>query len=237
MSNKSDIDIELRNKIIAKPGVILNDQGVMRALIKANEKAMGANIIDIRGIAMDRLESRLDRLEDTHRSVIAAAYDNLAGANQIQRAILRIMDALDFQTFIKDLEGDVREILRVDSIALVFESGKKDAASFKTKLGKNDIIKIVSPRFIDDYLTQGRNTPVRNIVLREIAERPSEIYDSSMVLIQSEAALKLCFGSRRRPGMLLLGAKNPHQFSQQQGTDLLAFFSGFFERAMRRWLA
>ena len=193
MSNKSDIDIELRNKIIAKPGVILDDQGVMRALIKANEKAMGANIIDIRGIAMDRLESRLDRLEDTHRSVIAAAYDNLAGANQIQRAILRIMDALDFQTFIKDLEGDVREILRVDSIALVFESGKKDAASFKTQLGNNDILKNVSPRFIDDYLTQGRNTPVRNIVLREIAERPSEIYDSSMVLIQSEAALKLCF--------------------------------------------
>jgi hypothetical protein len=133
MSNKSDIDIELRNKIIAKPGVILDDQGVMRALIKANEKAMGANIIDIRGIAMDRLESRLDRLEDTHRSVIAAAYDNLAGANQIQRAILRIMDALDFQTFIKDLEGDVREILRVDSIALVFESGKKGCSLLQNK--------------------------------------------------------------------------------------------------------
>ena len=113
MSNKSDIDIELRNKIIAKPGIILDDQDVMRALIKANEKAMGANIIDIRGIAMDRLESRLDRLEDTHRSVIAAAYDNLAGANQIQRAILRIMDALDFQTFIKDLEGDVLSLIHI----------------------------------------------------------------------------------------------------------------------------
>ena len=217
--------------------LILDDQDVMRALIKANEKTMGSNIIDIRGITMDRLESHLDQLEDTHRSVIAAPYDNLAETNQIQRAILRIMDAQDFQTFINDLEGDFREILRVVSIALVFESCKKDAASLKTKLGNNDIIKIVFPRFIDDYLTRGRNTPVRNVVLREIAERRTEIYDSSMVLIQSEAALKLGFGSRRLPGMLLLGAKNPHQFSQQQGTDLLAFFLGFFERAMRRWLA
>ena len=53
---------------------------------------MGGNIVDIRGIAMERLEHRLDRLEDTHRSVIAAAYENLAGTNQIHRAILRMMD-------------------------------------------------------------------------------------------------------------------------------------------------
>ena len=49
----------------------------MRALIAANERAMGGNIVDLRGIAMERLEARLDRLEDTHRSVIAAAYENL----------------------------------------------------------------------------------------------------------------------------------------------------------------
>ena len=120
---------------------------------------------------------------------------------------------------------------------MVFESRKKDAASFQAKLGNNDIIKVVPAGFIDTYLTQGRNTPVRDVVLREVVERPSEIYDTSMALIQSEAALKLGFGPGRLPGMLLLGAEDPHQFSQQQGTDLLAFFSGFFERAMRRWLA
>ena len=55
----------LREKIISKPSVILDDQDVMRALIAANEKSMGGNIVDLRGIAMERLESRLDRLEDT----------------------------------------------------------------------------------------------------------------------------------------------------------------------------
>jgi uncharacterized protein YigA (DUF484 family) len=237
MTGKSDIDIELRKKIIAKPDVILDDQDIMRALIKANENAMGANIIDIRGIAMERLETRLDRLENTNRSVIAAAYDNLAGTSQIQRAILRIMDAQDWPTFISDLEDDVREILRVDSISLVFESRKKDAASFKAKLGNNDIIKVVPAEFIDTYLTQGRSTPVRDVVLRKVIERPGEIYNPSMELIESEAALRLSFGAGRLPGMLLLGAEDSHQFSQQQGTDLLAFFAGFFERAMRRWLA
>ena len=88
MSSSPMIDETLREKIIAKPESILDDQDLMRALIAANEKAMGGNIVDLRGIAMERLETRLDRLEDTHRSVIAAAYENLAGTNQIHRAIL-----------------------------------------------------------------------------------------------------------------------------------------------------
>ena len=41
----------------------------------------------------------------------------------------------------------------------------------------------------------------------------------------------------RLPGMLVLGAEDPHQFKPTQGTDLLAFFAGIFERTMRRWLS
>ena len=92
MISKPAMNDELREKIIAQPEVILEDQDLMRALIAANERAMGGNIVDLRGIAMERLEARLDRLEDTHRSVIAAAYENLAGTNQIHRAILRMLD-------------------------------------------------------------------------------------------------------------------------------------------------
>src|SRR6056297_1911071 len=71
---------------------------------------MGKNIVDLRGIAMERLEARLDRLEDTHRNVIAAAYENLAGTNQFHRAVLRLMDAGRFEGFLDDLKGDVADI-------------------------------------------------------------------------------------------------------------------------------
>jgi uncharacterized protein YigA (DUF484 family) len=55
--------------------------------------------------------------------------------------------------------------------------------------------------------------------------------------VRSEACLLLDFGADRLPGMLVMGAEDPHQFSPQQGTDLLAFFAGVFERTMRRWLS
>ena len=136
MTSTAPITEETREQIIAQPEVILDDHEMMRALIAANERTMGANIVDLRGIAMERLESRLDRLEETHRSVIAAAYENLAGMNLIHRAVLRMLDAGDFERFMADLGGE-----------------------------------------------------------------------------------------------------DPHQFRPGQGTDLLGFFGGVFERAMRRWLA
>ena len=63
------------------------------------------------------------------------------------------------------------------------------------------------------------------------------IYGDKADYIRSEACLRLDFGPGRLPGMLLMGAEDPHQFTPQQGTDLLAFFAGVFERAMRRWLS
>ena len=116
MSSSPKIEDALREAIISQPDVILDDTDVMQALIAANEKAMGGNIVDLRGIAMERLETRLDRLEDTHRSVIAAAYDNLAGTNQIHRAILRMLDPIEFEPFLRDLAGEVADILRVDAV-------------------------------------------------------------------------------------------------------------------------
>ncbi len=235
MSTKPRMDDALRDRIISQPDVILEDQELMRALIAANERSMGGNIVDLRGIAMDRLEARLDRLEDTHRSVIAAAYDNLAGTNQVNRAILRMLDQIEFEAFLGDLGGPVADILRVDSIRLVLESAQNDGGKEIERLG--DVLTVKAPGFIDDYLTGGRDTPVRQITLRQVPSGVPDVHGEAADWIRSEACLKLDFGAGRLPGMLCMGAEDPHQFNQSQGTDLLAFFAGVFERTMRRWLS
>ena len=134
MSGKPEMEEALREHIIAQPDVILEDQDLMRALVSANERAMGENIVDLRGIAMKRLETRLDRLEDTHRSVIAAAYENLAGTNQVHRAVLRMLDPFEFETFLTGLSGEVAHILRVDTIRLVLETVQKESDPVVKKL-------------------------------------------------------------------------------------------------------
>ena len=137
MSSSPKIDDTLREAIILQPNVILDDKDLMQALIAANEQAMGGNIVDLRGVAMDRLESRLDRLENTHRSVIAAAYENLAGTNQVHRAILRMLDPMEFEAFLRDLNGAVSEILRVDATKLVLETVQSDTQSTVKRFGRS----------------------------------------------------------------------------------------------------
>ncbi|SFE56561.1 hypothetical protein SAMN04488523_108131 [Sulfitobacter brevis] len=235
MSSSPKIDDSLREAIISRPDVILDDSDVMQALIAANEKAMGGNIVDLRSIAMERLESRLDRLEDTHRSVIAAAYENLAGTNQIHRAILRMLDAVEFETFLRDLGGEVADIMRVDAVKLVLESVQNDSNPTVQRLG--EVLSVAEPGFIDDYITKGRGGAPRQVTLRGLQDASEVIYGGKAEWIRSEACLKLDFGTGRLPGLLVLGAEDPHLFGPQQGTDLLTFFTGVFERTMRRWLS
>lgn len=235
MSSTPVMDDSVRERIISDPEALLEDQDIMRALVAANEKNMGGNIVDLRGIAMERLESRLDRLEDTHRSVIAAAYENLAGTNQVHRAVLRLMDATRFESFLRDLGGDVSDILRVDAIRLVLESDQAEQEASVQQL--SDVLAAVEPGFIDNYITRGRNLPVRQVTLRQVAGEENNIYGEKSDYVRSEACLKLDLGKGRQNGMLLLASEDPHLFSPQQGTDLLGFFSGVFERAMRRWLS
>ena len=181
MSSNHKIEDSLREAIISQPDVILDDNDVMQALIAANERAMGGNIVDLRGIAMDRLETRLDRLEDTHRNV----------QNDNDPAIQRL----------------------------------------------GDVLNVAEPGFIDSYITGGRGGTVRQVTLRSIQNSPEHIYGGAADWIRSEACLKLNFGAGRLPGLLILGSEDPHMFGAQQGTDLLGFFAGVFERTMRRWLS
>ena len=74
---------------------------------KARLNSAGRNVVDLRSVLVDRLEERLDRLEDTHREVLAAAYENVAGTNQVHRACLALLEAEDFAGFLKALTHDV----------------------------------------------------------------------------------------------------------------------------------
>ncbi|WGT48822.1 MULTISPECIES: DUF484 family protein [Thioclava] len=225
---------QLRDKIISDPDVILEDRDLMRALIAANEAAMGGNIVDLRGAAMSRLEARLDRLEDTHRSVIAAAYENLAGTNQIHRAVLRMLDPHDFQSFLSNLASEVAEILRVDAVRLVLESHQNEDDPALRQLG--EVLCVAEPGFITEYMRGGRGGQPRQVVLRQTVPGSEAIFGEAANWVRSEALMQLDLGEGRLPGMLVMAAEDPHQFKPSQGTDLLAFFAGVFERTMRRWL-
>ena len=233
---RADLPDDWRERVLSDPELILEDRDLMRALITANDRIMGGNVVDMRGIAMERLEGRLERLEDTHRSVIAAAYENLAGTNQLHRAVLTLLDQDTFEAFLTALSDDVASVLRVDRIRLVLESAEADSAATRPVRKFNNVLNIVRPGFIETYITGDRNIPQRAVTLRQTGEEAELIFGEDDAWIRSEALMRLDLGTGRLPGLLVMGAEDQHQFRATQGTDLLTFFASVFERLMRRWL-
>lgn len=225
----------VRDRILADPGLVLDDPDVMAVLLTASERAMGANIVDMRGLAMERLQARHDRLEETHRAVIAAAYDNLASTNQVHRAILALLDRTAFDGFLEALEGDVCAILRVDSVRLVLETSQKGDDGALRRLGQ--VLMLAEPGYVAHYMNGGRTPTSRQVVLRQCDGASERMHAERAGDIRSEVTMRLDLGSGRLPGMLVMGSEDPHQFKPGQGTDLLSFFIGVFERQMRRFLS
>ena len=229
-----------RGQILTDPGMILEDRDVMSALMKANDlpKRDNRKVVDLRGVMVDRLEERLDRLEDTHRNVIAAAYENLAGTNQVHRAVLAILEPLDFESFLAAVGRDVATILSIDVIRVCLES---PTATPGQALGPEGDLKTIvvalRPGGVDRYISDNRLTTARKITLRQSSPHGDLIYGDDVNWVQSEALIKLDMGEGKRPAMLVFGAEDPHRFHPDQGTDLLGFFGNVFERTLRRWLA
>ena len=256
---------ELRARILLDPDLILADPAVMRALVERTDRAGRAcgggegKVVDLRSVAMARLEARLGRLEAAHRTVIAAAYENLAGTQQVHRAILRLLEARSLGGFVEGLTGEVAGILRLDAVRLVVEGAEGDVplgAPAPIPLrplptAANDAgppsagaaaasaagLKVVPPGWISGRVACGG--PSR-VVLRRGAVLLAEGGGTDAVpagSIGSEAWLALDLGEGRRPGLVVLGSGDPDQFAPGQGTELLEFLAGVLERALRRWLA
>ncbi|GHC53841.1 DUF484 family protein [Neogemmobacter tilapiae] len=230
------LNADLRDRLLAEPDVILEDRDLMRALIEANGRLMGDNVVDLRGIAMDKLEERLARLEDTHRTVIASAYENLAGTNQLHRAVIQLLDQTDFEGFLAVLNGPFAVQLRVQSVRLILETAQE--ADEPALRQVDDVVRVAEKGFVESYLTGGRPVVAKPVTLRRTTAKNAEpVFGRAAREIRSEALMALDLGPGRLPGLLALGASDPLQFKPAQGTELLSFLAGVFERLMRRWLA
>ncbi|CAM3447358.1 DUF484 domain-containing protein [Paracoccus nototheniae] len=216
---KTPLDPALRDRLLADPGAILADRDLMRALVAAREDQAGANVIDIRGRAMEALETRLDRLETTHESVIAAAYDNQSGMAVVHRAVLGLLESADLDEFLGALQTDIAPLLRIETLRLIVEADPalpplpRDVAT-------------VPQGTIDLVIAAGRRAPRGNdIVLREAMALTRPLHGRSL---GSEALLPLDLGTGHPQALLLMGSADPTRFMPAHGTDLLRFFAQVF---------
>jgi uncharacterized protein len=170
----------------------------MRAHAQAAERrGLGRNVVDLRGVLVDRLEERLDRLEDTHREVLAAAYENVAGTNADAPRLPAVLEPGDFAGFLRVLTRDVPMILgRRRHPARAGGAGGRAPG---TPLGPKGLLRRRGDRAARRRgrdLCHRRAGPRRaqGDAARRSARRRRTVYGTDAGRIRSEAVVKLDLG-------------------------------------------
>ena len=223
----------IRSLILADPELVLSDDMVMRALLGAT--AQGArNIVDLRDKLVERMEHRLDKLVHTNRSVIAAAYENVAGTQQAHRAILTLIEAPDLGEFLRRLTRDVPAMVGVEEARLCLEAEVKDVCPAALAEGLGNRVLLVPYAHVGEYLMLDGDTTPSPVTLRRCGSE-SELIFGSMTRTRSEALLRLDLGGS--VGLFAFGAADPDRFGPDQGADLLTFFGAIVERLLTQHLS
>ena len=141
-----------------------------------------------------------------------------------------------FSDVLATLSADVPAMLDVDVLRLGLETTTPEG-------GAPELIAPLPPGGVDAYLNLGREDAHRRVVLRRVPRGlpgADALFGAIADLappIASEALIRLEFGPDSPPGLLAFGSTDPDRFGPDQGGDLLAFFGGVVERAIRRWVA
>ena len=80
----------------------------------------------------------------------------------------------DDETFLRDLGGEVADILQVDKIVLVLESAEDEEDPVVRRL--HTVLAVAEPGFIDEYLLNGRMGLPRQVTLRQLQQASGTVY-------------------------------------------------------------
>tara|TARA_B110000914_G_scaffold132671_1_gene116000 strand:- start:15 stop:716 length:702 start_codon:yes stop_codon:yes gene_type:complete len=231
MTKNSDELIEVKNKVMSNPEIILDDVEVMRALFNTYSNAIGENVIDLRSVAIEKLESKIKRAETTNRSIIAAAYENISGYELIHKAILLILETDNFEDLQLQLCRTVQQTLKVSHIHIMIEQEKPEDSVIKS----NSYISIVKAGSVKNYINLENELLQKTVTMRRVSSPNESVYGEKAHSIKSEAVIQLDLREKKLSALLIIGSNTATQFEPKKGTELLAFFGSVIERVIRRW--
>ena len=230
------MDDQLREEILAKAHEILNDETLLRALIEASDKNLGSKIVDLRSVAMQKMDGELKKLKRSNQQVIATAYENLVGMKQVHQVVLKSLEQNNFDDFITNLDTEACNILRVDCVKIGLEthSSLQNNEKYDSKLSK--LLDLYPVNFVDTYISQGENNNTDDVILRPTPKGSEQLYGKVSKNLKSEGCIKLRIGNKKIIGILALASKEREKFTAQQGVELLKFMGSVFERRISHWL-
>ena len=182
-------------------------------------------IADFQSYMIDRLRADKEEVIGTAQTLVATARNNMNNQQRIHAAVLRLLEARNFEEFISFITTDLSSMLDTDVSALVVESNGNDIPQIHTSG-----IRVVPQGTLEKWM-DGKGTLLQSDIMGI-----EPIFGGGATLVRSQALLRVDISMDTPPAILAFGSRNPHLFEDGQATDQVSFLARVVERAFRRWL-
>ena len=189
------------------------------------KQANGKGIADFQTYMIERLKADKTEAMETVKEIVETARHNMNNQTRIHRAVLRLLEAENFEEFMDSITSDLTNLLDVDITSLVIETDG-DKIPHVTLPG----IRIVPHGTLDKWMTG------KTILHQSDISGIESIYGAGAHLVRSQVLVRVDVSKRTPPAVLAFGSRDPFLFQPGQGTEQIAFLAGVVERCIRSWL-
>jgi uncharacterized protein YigA (DUF484 family) len=228
MPEKIDSDNLSEERIIKwlqeNPGFLQNNPHACDFLIPPNENK-GKKIADFQSYMIKRLKDDKEDIIEEAKVLVETSRANMSNQAQIHQAVLLLLEAQNFEDFIRTITIDFASLLNLDIISLLVETEGQIIPHI-------DIsgVRAVNGGTIDLIMKD------QNIILESNVSGLDEIYGGGAGLVKSQMLVRLDIGQSAPSVLIAFGSRNPETFQPGQGVELVAFLGCVIERLFYSWL-
>lgn len=194
-------------------------------LLTPPKAKQGKGIVDFQYYMVKHLKKDRDDVLETAREIVETSRVNMSNQARIHKAVLMVLEAHNFEDFIRTITMDFNAILGVDIVSLLVEA-EDDVIPHINVSG----VKIVPSGSTADLMGD------RSVILEENIIGVEAVYGGGAKLVSSQALLKLNLGGGAPSVTVAFGSRDPDMFIGGQGTELIGFLGRVLERCFCLWL-
>jgi uncharacterized protein YigA (DUF484 family) len=185
----------------------------------------GKGIADFQNYMIQRLKADKEQVITTTRELVENSRANMNNQQRVHKAVLRLLEANNFEDFIQSITMDLATILDVDIAVFIVESNGGEIPHIHTSG-----IRIIPPGTVDKWMGE------KNVMLQENISGIEAIYGGGAALVKSQILLRVDISMDTPPAILAFGSRDADMFQEGQATDQILFLARVIERCFRAWL-
>lgn len=185
----------------------------------------GKGLADFQSYMIQRLKADKEEVITSTRALVENARSNMNNQQRVHKAVLRLLEARDFNDFIHCITMDLSNLLDVDISVLLVESNGTDIPHIH-----QNGIRILPEGTVTGWMGD------KNVILQDDISGIEAIYGGGATLVRSQILLRVDISMDTPPAILAFGSRDPHMFAEGQATDQVIFLARVIERCFRSWL-